>query len=279
MWKIRKAIGIAIMTVVMTGGVLGTAKAQTPIDAPVLVPATQPVYAGLVCSSSNYIDIAAKALGMESAALRQALVGGKTLDQLATAKHVAIQDVMTALNTTYKSDLDQALKDGLITQFEYDQLKGTTGGSPTDIATATASSAVPGQLPITKPAFAIAFVVGYPLPTPFNEVKPFVESAKALAMSCADLVKATRNDQSVAQVAVAQKVEPQKVIDALVNARKAAIADDLKEGLISQVEADLRTTDALNWAGLFVYQPNAGVGISLAATGTALLPASGSLPR
>ena len=97
----------------------------------------------------------------------------------------------------------------------------------------------------------------FPFLAPFNEVKPYVEASKALSMSCADLVKAAQGGQSAAQVAASKSIPAQTVIAALVSAQKAAIAQDLKEGLISQVEADLRTADALNWAGMFLYQTGA----------------------
>ena len=82
-----------------------------------------PVFAPTVCSTTNYTDIAAKALGMTSAELRQALVGGKNLSQIASSKQVTLQTVEAALTTAREADLQQAVTDGLLTQQQYDQLK------------------------------------------------------------------------------------------------------------------------------------------------------------
>lgn len=81
-------------------------------------------------------------------------------------------------------------------------------------------------------------------------------AADAIGISQADLKTALDSGQSLADVATAHGVDPQKVIDALVADAKAHIADDVASGRITQAEADQhsadlvqRITDHVNHAG------------------------------
>src|SRR5579859_6705799 len=80
-------------------------------------------FGGAVCSTTNYTDVAAKALGIDSPTLRKALVSGKSLEEIASGKSVSIDTVDAALVAAHEADLKQALTDGLITQQEYDATK------------------------------------------------------------------------------------------------------------------------------------------------------------
>jgi polyhydroxyalkanoate synthesis regulator phasin len=66
------------------------------------------------------LDEAAKALGIDLDELRTELQDGKTLAQIATDHHVDIQQVIDALKAAAKAKLDQAVKDGRITQEQAD---------------------------------------------------------------------------------------------------------------------------------------------------------------
>jgi hypothetical protein len=72
------------------------------------------------------LDAAAKVLGMTSDELSTALQSGKTLEQLATDKKVDIQKVKDAIQaahvTEMKTSIQQAVKDGKITQANADWL-------------------------------------------------------------------------------------------------------------------------------------------------------------
>src|SRR5262249_17461968 len=70
------------------------------------------------CTTTNYSDIAAKALNTTTVDIRKALVNGKNLQDIATAANVQIQTVVDAVQTARKTDIDQAAKDGVITQDE-----------------------------------------------------------------------------------------------------------------------------------------------------------------
>ena len=82
-------------------------------------------------------DAAAKALNLTPTQLFDQLHSGKTLSEIATAQNVTAQAVQDAVNAVradaYKAQLDQAVKDGRITQDQADWLlkgmqNGWTGG-------------------------------------------------------------------------------------------------------------------------------------------------------
>jgi len=72
------------------------------------------------------LEAAAKALGMTTDELMTALKSGKTLEQIATDKKVDIQKVKDAIQTAHvtemRTHIQQALKDGKITQANADWL-------------------------------------------------------------------------------------------------------------------------------------------------------------
>jgi hypothetical protein len=65
-------------------------------------------------------DAAAKALGLTSADLQTQLRSGQTLEQIATTKKVDIKTVQAAMLAALKTQLDQDVKDGRITQAQAD---------------------------------------------------------------------------------------------------------------------------------------------------------------
>ena len=82
-------------------------------------------------------------------------------------------------------------------------------------------------------------------------------AASTIGVSEADLRSALQSGQSIADVANANGVDPQKVIDALVADAQQHLADDVTSGRLTQdqadqISADLAThiTDAVNHAGL-----------------------------
>ena len=81
-------------------------------------------------------------------------------------------------------------------------------------------------------------------------------AAKAIGISTADLQTALQSGQSLAAVAKAHNVDPQKVIDALVADEQAELADQVKNGTLTQAQADQmknditpRVTDRVNGVG------------------------------
>jgi hypothetical protein len=86
------------------------------------------------CTATDYAGTAATALGITPAELRKDVVSGQSLQDIATSKNVDLQIVTTALQTASKADIDQAVKDGILTQDEATALEsgnfGRAGGLP-----------------------------------------------------------------------------------------------------------------------------------------------------
>src|SRR5258708_883637 len=194
--SLKKAAAV-VTTVFMLSGTAGylVANAQGPTGSHA-TGAQPPRVAPLVCSTTNYTDIAAKALNMDSTALRQALVGGKTVEQLATASNVTLQTVTDALKTAQAADLAQALKDGLLTQQQYDQIKSRMDAQPATQPRANATPPATQQVgPNGNPAGGRpsnggrgfgGLMRSVRVPA-FNQVFPFDVAAKAIGISCPDL--------------------------------------------------------------------------------------------
>ena len=133
----KKNISILIgglLVALLVVGVIGARSvyAQSPIGAP--QHRGSPGGGGLGLEG---LQAAAKALGMTSDELITALRSGKTLEELATAAGVDLQDVQDAIQAAHATEMrdriQQALTDGTITQEHADWLlegldKGFIGG-------------------------------------------------------------------------------------------------------------------------------------------------------
>lgn len=225
-----------------------------PPSAPILAPAL-----GLVCSTTDYTDVAAKALGMTATELRVALTSGKTIQDIATSKNVALQTVTDALNKARQADLDQAVKDGLIPQQMANMMGGNAHPNSGQPATPPAPSA--GLRP-GRPFFNIAPFIGRGLfgVSARNVVRPYIAAAQAIGISCPDLVKAMRGGKSIVQVATEKNVQVQTVVDAVVKAYKDALAADVKEGLITQAQADGQSVRLVERVTAMISNSRAGLG-------------------
>lgn len=243
--------GLAIM---ITAAIPALAQGPNPqpSNAPTVAPAL-----GLVCSTTDYTDVAAKALGMTASDLRVALTSGKTIQDLATSKNVTLQTVTDALTKARQADLDQAVKDGLIPQQMANMMGGNAQPNNNQPATPPAPSA--GQQPAHP--FAVPFIArGFFSVSARNVVRPYVAAAQAIGLSCADLVKAMRGGKSIVQVATEKNVQAQTVIDGVVKAYKDALAADVKEGLITQAQADGQSARLVERVTAMISNNRAGVG-------------------
>lgn len=75
-------------------------------------------------------DAAAKALGLSSAELQTQLRSGQTLEQIAKAKNVDVKTVQAAMLTALKTQVDQDVKDGRITQVQADDIYNRAKSDP-----------------------------------------------------------------------------------------------------------------------------------------------------
>jgi hypothetical protein len=202
-----------------------------------------PLVMPLACSTTDYASVVAKALGMTASDLRVALVSGKTLQDLATSKNVQYQTLVDAVTAAIKADLDQAVKDGLLTQAQADRFNQLQGRFPGGMSGRGATMF--GGLMGGRGFGGLAS----------NTVQPFVVAAQAIGISCPDLVKALQQGKSIVQVATDKNVQAQTVIDALVKAYKDALAQDVKEGLITQAQADARSARLVEQVTAMISRP------------------------
>ncbi len=221
------------------------------------------------CSTTDYTEVAAKALGMTATELRAALAGGKSLEAVAQTKQVDYQTVTDALKAAETADIDQAVKDGLLTQAEADALKqalsntpqtmpsqnGTQGGVPGQDGTQGVqpgqNGAQGGQLGMPndmQPGMMGRSLGRADGVSARNQVKAVAVAADALGLTCVDLAKALQSGKSIATVAGEKNVAIQTVSDALVKAYQAALDKDVQEGLIAKVQADTESAQLLNRA-------------------------------
>ena len=232
---------VAITAILLTALVAGVFTASS-VSAQGGTPATPPAPAGgpfrgnglasvgiLACSTTDYTSVVAKALNMTAPDLRVALVSGKNLQDLATSKNVTYQSLVDAVNAARKADIAQAVTDGLLTQAQADAL------------TNRLNQAAPAMGRNAMMARGLGAGLGV---SPYNTVRPLTVAAQAIGgTTCADLVKAMQQGKSIVQVASDKNVKAQPVIDALVTAYQNASAQDVKEGLITQAQADGRNAN------------------------------------
>ena len=271
--KTAVALAAAMLIAGATGISLSNAQA-TPGSTTPTAPTARPADAAtrfnpgvvLACSTTNYTDVAAQALGITSPVLRLDLVSGKSLSDIASSKSVSLTTVQSALNTAFAADVKQAVSDGLLTQAQADQITSRLNSAPTTpdaAATAPAMPATPDANGKHQPgdhkpgndrpgngapgSHGIG-MMGLLHIAERNQVNRLQVAAKAIGIACPDLVKAVEGGQSIAQVATSKNVTAQAVIDALTAAEKTALAQDVSETLITQAQADnhlSHLTDAL----------------------------------
>jgi hypothetical protein len=158
------------------------------------------------------LEVAAKALGLSTDELRTQLEAGKSLADVAKAEGVDKQTLIDALVKAGEKRLDEAkaeLPDRVAEQVE----------------------ATPGEGGFGRG--------GHRGPGPRLEA-----AAKALGLSEDDLKAELKDGKTLAEIAKAHNVDQQKVIDALVAEVKAHTAQAVKDGKITQAQADERVKEA-----------------------------------
>ncbi len=247
--SIRKAAVVLTAAFIVSSAGLSAANAQGPAGQPG-DPGRGAVVQGVMCVTTNYTDVAAKALGMDSLALRKALASGQTLAEIASSQHISMQVVQDALQAAYGTDLQQAVKDGLLSQQVYDQWKTRLDQRQQNDAAPQAmppEAAQNGNPPGPMGRFGQV--------SAYRQVNLLDVAARTLNLSCVELGKAIQGGQTIAQVATSKNIQTQTVIDALVNAEKTAIAQDVTDGVMSQDQADKRIAVVTNRVTAFVNNP------------------------
>ncbi len=172
------------------------------------------------------LTAAAQALGMSEADLTTALQNGQSLADVASAQGVDVQNVIDAIVAADTAKIQADVDAGTITQAQADQRLANLTAHVTDMV-----NRVPGRGGPGGPGGPGA---------PGLHAEDLTAAAQALGMSEADLTTALQNGQSLADVASAQGVDVQNVIDAIVAADTAKIQADVDAGTITQAQADQR---------------------------------------
>ena len=216
----------------------------------------------LICSTTDYTTIAATALGMTAAEVRLAMVSGQTLQDIATGKNVDFQKVVDAIMAVRNADIQQAVKDGLI-----------SSGQAASMMTPIAPLGNGGDNPvinITTGAGSFPYGVG-----DHNLVNPFVVVATTVSMSCPDLYIAVQGGQSVVRIVVSKKASVSAVIDDLLKVYTSALDQDVKDALITQEQADAKVVPMTESILTMVGSPG---GLLKGGPGGGLIPVLPAIP-
>ena len=165
------------------------------------------------------LSVAAKVLGISEDDLRKELQSGKSLADVAKAKGVDKQKLIDALVDAATKRLDEEkakLPDRIAAMVDGKAPSGGKPGGPGGMGGPGMGHRGPGGLEA---------------------------AAKVLGMSVEDLGKELWSGKSLADVAKAKGVDKQKVIDAMVAEAKDRLAQAVKDGHLTQAQADERAKD------------------------------------
>ena len=231
MKRARMVTGIAVVAAMAAGGVGGAVLGVPGISGAQGFPSastlatTTATSNGKAVRTSPLLDAAAKALNLTTDQLRQKLSDGKTtIADVAKQQNVDVNTVIDAMTNAERDRIGKIVNQPWPT-------RGPNGGP------AFAPAAGGGM------RFGLGRIAGAALD----------DVAKVLGISTDDLRTDLRNGQSIADIAKAKNVDVNKVIDALVADASTKIDQAVKDGHLTQQQADnlkskLKTaiTDAVN---------------------------------
>lgn len=167
----------------------------------------------------NAFPVIAPMLKLSADDLLARLQNGQSLHDLAVAANVDPQTLETALLNSFKTQLDDAVKAGKITQAE------------ADAALKTAPSFVDGFIN------AVPSSADKTIKTLFDSDATWQAAAQALNLPVDTLRDRVKQGQSVLQIAEAQKVDPAKVREALQSSFESQVAAWVKSGQLTADQA------------------------------------------
>jgi hypothetical protein len=144
------------------------------------------------------------------------------LQALASRLNTTVANLQQAMNNARTDAINNAVKQGLITQAQANQMLQRLQNPPTP---------QPGQVPF-RAGRAVGAMRGFFGPDVIEAV------AQALNMQPADVTSALRSGKTLADLAKSQNVDPSVVQQAIANAEKAALDRAVKDGLMTQAQAD-----------------------------------------
>jgi uncharacterized protein (DUF433 family) len=170
--------------------------------------------------SATAFDAAAQKLGMTTQDLTTELRNGKALTDVAKEKNVSSEDLKAAIVAAVDAQLDQAVKDGNLTQAQADKAKSQLNNLSLD---QLGFNRGPGNLP------AAGFAMGQ---------EALNAAAQKLGLTTQDLMSEMRSGKTLADVAKEKNVGTDDLKAAIVNAVDAQIDQAVTNGKLTQSQAD-----------------------------------------
>ncbi|MBU5352671.1 gas vesicle protein GvpG [Paenibacillus barcinonensis] len=179
-------------------------------------------------------------LGLSKDELKNARKADQSLAEIAASKNIEVQTLIDQLVAPEKKELQQQLTDSKITQAQYDERLAALTERVTTLvkekpSEIRAHKPEPGLLP--APGLSGGFGLGPELDRNVDKL------ASLLGVTASELTSSLQNGKSLAEIATAQNVNVQTLIQQLVNARKADLQQELKDGKITQAQYDERVAD------------------------------------
>lgn len=193
-------------------------------------------------------------LGLTADQLKTELQSGKSLAAIAGEKNVDVQKVIDLEVKLLTAALDQQLKDGKITQAQYDTQKATIADKAKELVNATriGKGDRDGKGGFGHHEFEAAVLTNADL-------------AKLLGLTVEEMGTQLKAGKSLAALAAEKNIAVQSVIDMETKAITAALDQQLKDGKLTQAQYDSAKANVTTWAtevvnDTFVGKPGGGRG-------------------
>ncbi len=195
-----------------------------------------------VGGSADWLSVAAEAIGIERDALVDALADGQTVAEVAEANNVNPQAVIDAIVAAETEDLAAQVADYV--ESEIDPVRMGFGPMPfiDEARPFRQGQGIGPRIEIAPRVevpglgrFGEGMVWGFGV---MGGVDSLDAAAEAIGVARDALVKALEEGQTLAEVAEANGVDPQAVIDALLERINTTIDEALKDGWLSEEMAE-----------------------------------------
>lgn len=194
-----------------------------------------PLFGGERDEQARFQGIA-DAIGIDLETLKAGLEGGQTLAEIAVANGSTAQAVIDHITGQLNEHIDQAVSDGEMNQEVADELRAHLAEDVSDM--------------VNEGFDDDDGIHGGWIEQRFDEA---ADKLMTLLGMTEDQIEADlESGKTLAEIATANGVEPQAVIDLLTTEAEALINEALSEGEIDQAEADEIRTELLPMIGTFV---------------------------
>jgi polyhydroxyalkanoate synthesis regulator phasin len=199
-------------------------------------------------AAAETLDATADAIGIQTSELLSALHGGRTIAEVAEAHDVPVGEVVDAIVAAEQDRLDQLVADGRLTREQADAFSTDLEERATDLVNGDLA-----PFPLLEPGLGPG-VFGPPGPfgrpgfiagrRPWGFVDgPLAAAADVIGIDERALLAAVAGGDTVADVARAHEVAVSEVVDAIVSSLQARLDQPVRDGLITQEEADRLAAD------------------------------------